>query len=85
MSDEPIDPREERRKEWLDLLEGAALYHAKEARKTAPVLYMQPPSEEHIIHKAYTEAIREALELIKLLPTLGRDEGLPQHKVGPIG
>jgi len=81
-----IDERDQRRQDWIDLLEGVALYHMKKANKSAPVLYMQEPSEEHTMHKVYHEAVREAIGLIQLLPTVGPDDNkLPQHDEGPAG
>jgi len=46
---------------------------------------MQEPSEEHVMHKVYMEAVREAVGLIKMMPTVGPDEKLPQHDEGPAG
>jgi len=80
-----IDPREQRRQDWIDLLEGVVHYHMKKANKSAPILYMQEPSEEHVMHKVYMEAVREAVGLIKMMPTVGPDEKLPQHDEGPAG
>tara|TARA_Y100001963_G_scaffold43113_1_gene60448 strand:+ start:483 stop:728 length:246 start_codon:yes stop_codon:yes gene_type:complete len=79
------DPREQRRNDWIDLLEGVAYYHMKKCNETAPVLYMQEPSEEHTMHKVYCEAVKEAIGLIRMLPTAGPDEVLPQYDEGPAG
>ena len=76
-----------RRQEWLDMLEACVYHHTKEANKTAPVILMQSPSEDHIMHKAFAMAVREALDLIIILPTIedDDDDSMPQHRVGPAG
>ena len=75
-----------RRQEWLDMLEACVYHHTKEANKTAPVILMQSPSEDHIMHKAFAMAVKEALDLITILPTIDDDDdGMPQHRVGPAG
>ena len=76
------------REQWLDLLRSCSMYHRKEAEKTAPTIIGQQPTEEHILHKVWSISIDEAVELIALLPTVDDDEdedGLPQHRKGPIG
>jgi len=76
------------REQWLDLLRSCSMYHRKEAEKTAPTIIGQQPTEEHILHKVWSISIDEAVELISLLPTVDDDEdedGLPQHRQGPIG
>ena len=79
------DPREQRRLDWIELLEGVVHYHLVKANKTAPVLYMQEPSEEHIMHKVYMEAVKEAVALINMLPRVDEDGVLPQYGEGPLG
>jgi hypothetical protein len=76
------------REQWLDLLRSCSMYHRKEAEKTAPTIIGQQPTEEHILHKVWSMSIDESVELISLLPTVDDDEdedGLPQHRQGPIG
>ena len=76
------------REQWLDLLRSCSMYHRKEAEKTSPTIIGQQPTEEYILHKVWSMSIDEAVELISLLPTVDDDEdenGLPQHRQGPIG
>lgn len=79
------DPREQRRLDWIQLLEGVVHYHMVKANETAPVLYMQEPSEDHVMHKVYMGAVKEAIGLINMMPTLSEDGSLPQHEEGPLG
>tara|TARA_R100001594_G_scaffold23610_2_gene46279 strand:+ start:971 stop:1231 length:261 start_codon:yes stop_codon:yes gene_type:complete len=78
------------REQWLDLLRSCSMHHRKQAQETAPTIIGQQPTEEHILHKVWSMSIDEAVELISLLPTIDDDEdddedGLPQHRKGPIG
>lgn len=81
------EEQESRRREWMDMLEACVYHHTKEANRTAPVIIMQSPSEDHLMHKAFAMAVKEALDLVALLPHLDDDDegDLPQHRVGPIG
>lgn len=86
-----MDERKERRNEWLDMLKGCSKYHYEKATELAPTIIGQESSDEHIMHKVWHWALKDAVAILEILPTIKEDaendddDGLPQHKEGPIG
>ena len=76
------------REQWLDILRSCSIHHRKMARDTAPVIIGEADSEEHILHKIWSLAIDEAVDLISILPTVDEESSetdLPQNREGPSG
>tara|TARA_R110000751_G_scaffold195542_1_gene300922 strand:- start:262 stop:525 length:264 start_codon:yes stop_codon:yes gene_type:complete len=87
-----MDEREERRNEWLDMLKGCSKYHRDIATDLAPTIIGQESSDEHIMHKVWHWAVKDAVAILEILPTMKEevdvdvdDKRLPQHREGPIG
>lgn len=84
------DEREERRLQWVAILKECAQYHNEQYYKHKSPIIGSEESEESMMHKVWYLSIMDAVGLIEVLPVIQKQEeededGLPQHKPGPIG
>ena len=83
------DEREERRLQWVAILKECAQYHNVQYQECLPPIIGAEETEDSMMHKVWAMAIIDAVVLIEVLPVIQQEEeeedGLPQHKPGPIG
>ena len=86
-----LDEREERRMEWENILRDCLRYHTQVAIDLKSPIIGAEESQECIMHQVWAHAIRDAVNLIEILPLINEDNerngenGLPQHRQGPLG
>jgi len=85
-----INEREERRLQWIAILNECAMYHNEMVEKLKSPIIGAEETEESLMHKVWYLSITDAVGLIQLLPVIDKDndndnEGLPQHNQGPAG
>tara|TARA_B100000902_G_C26645717_1_gene591319 strand:- start:85 stop:342 length:258 start_codon:yes stop_codon:yes gene_type:complete len=83
------EEKEERRLQWVAILRECAQYHNVQYQECLSPILGAEETEDSMMHKVWAMAIMDAVGLIEVLPVIEQEEededGLPQHRPGPIG